>query len=58
MRKSDLYLHYKSLVKDACLLSEFDRIIESAFNDYMKDNLTDVEYSRIYFACVARQNVL
>lgn len=55
---NNLYLHYKTLVSEANHPSDFDRIIESAFRDYIRDNLNDTEYSKIYFACVARQNKL
>lgn len=56
MAQSDLYLHYKEKAREASTLKDFDRIIESAFNDYMRFRLTDAEYGRIYFACIARQN--
>lgn len=56
--KSDLYLHYRSRVADADTPNDFDRIIESAFNDYVKGRLTDTEYGRIYFACIAKHNTL
>lgn len=58
MPKSDLYLHYKSRLTECATMTDFDRVIESAFNDYMKDRLTEKEYGNIYFACVAKQNVL
>lgn len=58
MPKSDLYLHYKSQLAECATMTDFDRIIESSFNDYMKGRLTDKEYGNIYFACVAKQNVL
>lgn len=58
MSFNDLYLHYKSLVHDACSTRDFDRIIESAFNDYLKGRMTDTEYGKIYFACIAKCNTL
>ena len=54
----DLYLHYKSLVHDAVTPRDFDRIIESAFNDYAKGRMTDTEYWKIYFACIEKCNTL
>lgn len=56
--KSDLYLHYKSQLTDCVTMVDFDRVIESSFNDYLKGRLTDSEYSKIYFACCAKQNVI
>ena len=53
---SDLYLHYKSQLSECSTMTDFDHIIESSFNDYMKNRLTDTEYGKIYFACVAKQN--
>lgn len=55
---NNLYLHYKHLIAEANHVVDFDHIIESAFRDYIKDNLNDTEYGKIYFACVARQNKL
>lgn len=56
MPKNELYLHYKDQVREAVTPADFDHIIESAFQSYIKDGLNDTEYGRIYFACVARQN--
>lgn len=56
--KNELYLHYKSRVSEANHAADFDHIIESAFRDYINDNLNDTEYGKIYFACVDRQNKL
>lgn len=53
---NELYLHYKGQVREAVTPADFDHIIESAFQSYIKDGLNDKEYGRIYFACVARQN--
>lgn len=58
MPKSDLYLHYKYLLTECVTMTDFDHVIESSFNDYMKDRLTDAEYGKIYFACVAKQNTI
>lgn len=56
--KSDLYLHYKSQLTDCATMTDFDRIIESSFNDFVKGRLTEAEYSKIYFSCVAKCNVI
>lgn len=56
--KSDLYLHYKSQLADCVTVTDFDRVIEASFNDYVKGRLTDKEYGNIYFAAVAKQNII
>lgn len=56
MPRSDLYAHYQAQAREAITLADFDRIIESAYRDYVTNRLTDTEYGRIYFACIARQN--
>lgn len=56
MPRSDLYAHYQQQAREANTLSDFDRIIESAYRDYVTGRLSDAEYGKIYFACIARQN--
>ena len=53
---SDLYLHYKAALLDAATQKDFDRVIQSAFNDYMRGRLDENEYGRIYFAAIAKCN--
>ena len=54
--KNDLYLHLKQQAREAVTPAECDHIITAAFHEYIKDNLTDTEYGRIYFACIERIN--
>lgn len=58
MAHSDLYLHYRERIREANHPLDFDRIIDSAFRDYVQNHLTEKEYGRIYFACIARNNQL
>lgn len=56
MAYSDLYDYYRQQASEANTIADFDQIIASAYRDYVSDRLTEKEYGRIYFACIARQN--
>lgn len=55
---ADLYLRYRERIREAIRPLDFERIIASAYRDYVQNYLTEKEYGRIYFACIVRNNKL
>lgn len=51
-----VYSQYRDRVANATRAYEFDKIIDAAYRDYIGYKLTDLEYGKIYFACIARSN--
>ena len=56
MSKSELFLHLREQIRDAQTVSDCDHIIETAYSEYIKDNLSGDEYGKIYFAAIRRIN--
>lgn len=58
MSKSALFLHLREQIRDAQFVSDCDQIIETAFSEYMKDNLSYEEYGKIYFSAIRQINYI